>query len=195
MKKVGFIGEGESEVVLLTSSSFSELLVEYDLESVGEIDAMGRGNLENYSEKLDSKLKILVERKAEKIFIISDLEQEPCINHYKQKITNTYNSSIPQVEIISVKAIEAWILADSVTMEKLLRGRFYFDQPESTINLPISELQNIFLYRTGRGLGSSKPRIMKKFIKNGFNLDKAAEHTNCDSAKYFVRKLKEVSEA
>jgi len=191
VKRIGFIGEGDSEVVLFTSISFKDLLFEYNLESVGEINAEGRGKFERFSTQLESKVKILLERKPEKIFIISDLENEACISHYKSIIIKYSNI---QIEVIAVKTIEAWLLADSETLAVLLKGRFHFDFPEKTQELPLYILQKNFMDRIGKGLGNSKPKIMKKFIKNGFGVDRAAKHTNCPSAKYFLKKLKEFSE-
>ena len=193
MKKIGFVCEGETEIRLLVSDMFKDLLSEIDLESVGEFDAGGRDKLLNRDDDVEKKFMILNDRAAEKIFVISDLENDPCISYYTERL---FDYSLLTQNIIAVKAIEAWLLSDSSTLSELLRGRFYYDEPENTDALPLNKLQEIFLEKTGRGLGIGykKPRIMKKFIKNGFTLDGAATHPNCSSVKYFLKKLKEISE-
>lgn len=193
MKLIGFICEGESEIHLLGSNMFKDLLSELNLESVGEFDAGGRNKLLNRDENVEKFFKILNDKAAKKIFVISDLEDDPCISFYKERLYE-YGSST--VNIVAVKAVEAWLLSDSSTLSELLKGRFNYDDPENTNALPLNKLQEIFLEKTGRGLGIGykKPRIMKRFIKNGFTLDGAASHPNCSSVKYFLKKLKEISE-
>jgi len=192
VKKAGFICEGETEVYLLGSGVVKEFLYEMNIESVGEFDAGGRSKLISKDEDVAKKFQILIDKKAEKIFVISDLEDDPCINYYKERL---YNYSSLSINIVAVKAIEAWLLSDSKTLSVLLKGRFHYDLPESTDVLPLNKLQEIFLEKTGRGLGIGykKPRIMKKFIRNGFSLDEAANHPNCSSVKYFLKKLEEFS--
>lgn len=192
MKKVGFICEGETEIILLGSDMVKDLLDELNLESVGEFDAGGRTKLINKDEDVEKKFQILSDKSAEKIFVLSDLEDDPCISYYKHRLFNYSNLT---VNIVAVKAIEAWLLSASKTLAVLLKGRFNYGKPESTDVLPLNKLQEIFLEKTGRGLGIGykKPRIMKRFIRNGFTLDEAAEHPNCSSVKYFLNKLEEFS--
>lgn len=190
MKKIGFICEGPTEIKLLTSQMFRDLLNELNLESVGEFDAGGRDKLTNRDEEVEKKFQILIDKAAEKIFVISDLEHDPCISSYKNRL---FNYSSLSVVIVAVRAIEAWLLSDSKTLSSLLRERFYYDLPEETNVLPVDKLQEIFLTKTGRGLGlgHKKPKIMKRFIRNGFSLDEAAKHPNCSSVNYFLKKLEE----
>lgn len=192
MKKIGFVCEGETEIGLLGSDMFKDLLNEMNLESVGEFDAGGRDKLLTKDEDLEKKFKILNDKAAEKIFILSDLENDPCISYYKERL---FDYSSLTKNIVAVKAIEAWLLSDSTTLSVLLKKRFYYDYPENTDVLPMNKLQEIFLKETGRGLGIGykKPRIMKKFVRNGFTLDGAAEHPQCSSVKYFLKKLEEFS--
>ncbi len=191
MKLFGFIGEGDSETVLLMSEMFKGILNEYDIESVGEFNAEGRGNLLKRKERIESYFKIFEDRGAERVFVLSDLELEACISLHKQKL---YQYSSSKVDIVAVKAIESWLLSDMETLQNMLKKRFQFEEPEKTTNLPLEELQNVFMRETGRGLGKSKPKIMKIFLFNGFSLNSAADHPNNKSAKYFLRKLQEFSE-
>ncbi|MBU2447015.1 MAG: hypothetical protein KJ666_15800 [Bacteroidetes bacterium] len=166
-----------------------------NLKSVGVFDAIGRDSLKNKNVRIESFFNIFNDRGAEIVFILSDLENDPCISFYKDQL---YDYNLPlKIDIVAVKAIESWLLSDSITLSALLQRRFLYDDPENTQTLPLNELQEIFLEVTGRGLGIGykKPRIMKKFIKNGFTLERAATHPNCSSVKYFLKKLKEFSEA
>jgi hypothetical protein len=191
VKLVGFIGEGESEVHLLRSNAFKEFLRDMNLSSVGEFDACGRENLLNRTSRIEDFFKIFGDLQAEKVFILSDLENDPCISNYKSRL---YNYSSLKIALVAVKAIEAWLLSDSDTLSFLLKERFTFADPENTDTLPIIKLREIFIDRTGRGLGIRKPKIIDRFIRGGFTIEKAAEHPNCNSAKYFIRKLKEFTE-
>lgn len=190
MKKIGFIGEGATEIELLRSPDLRNFLNDIGLESVGEFDAMGRDNLINRTKRVESFFKIFNDRSAERVFVISDLEMDPCISYYKSRI---YNYSSIMVNIVAVKAIESWLLSDTKALSYLLKRNFYYDNPEQTRNLPIDELQKIFLNETGRGLGISnrKPKVMRRFIRGGFTLEKASRHPNCPSVNYFINKLKE----
>jgi len=191
VKLVGFIGEGESEVHLLKSSAFKEFLRGMNLLSVGEFDANGRDQLLNKNSRIEDFIKIFNDLNAEKIFILSDLENGPCISYYKSRL---YNYSILKIDIVAVKAIEAWLLSDSATLSFLLKERFTYDDPENTDTLPLIKLREIFIDRVGRGLGIRKPKIIDRFIRSGFTIEKAAEHPNCHSVKYFIKKLKEFAE-
>jgi len=192
VKKIGFIGEGATEIELLRSNGFKVFLNSLGLESVGEFDAMGRENLISRSDRIEDFIKIFNDRNVEKIIILSDLETDPCISYYKSRI---YNYSPKAVNIIAVKAIESWLLSDSSTLSHLLKERFYYNKPEQTVNLPIDELQEIFLAKTGRGLGicNRKPKVMRRFIRTGFSVEKASQHPNCSSVKYFIKKLEEIA--
>ncbi len=192
MKRIGFLCEGASEIVLIRSRMFQEILNELGLTSVGAFDIGGRDNLVNENQIVNKKINILTNLGAERIFVLSDLEFDPCISSYKKKI---YNYSNLIIHIVSVRAIESWLLSDSTTLSNLLKKRYYFEYPESTPGLPLNELQKIFIKETGRGLGIGyrKPKIMKKFIHNGFSLKEASNHPNCSSVKYFLNRLKKLS--
>lgn len=191
MKLLGFIVEGESEKIILESEMFSDLLKYLNLESVGVFDAMGRDNIVNRNKNVESYFKIFIDRNAEKVFVLSDLEDDPCITYYKNRLFS-YNPL--KIDIVAIKAIEAWLLSDSTTLSFLLKERIAYDNPENTDTLPLTKLREIFINKTGQGLGIRKPKIIDRFIRNGFTIEKAAEHPNCHSAKYFIKKLKEFSE-
>ncbi len=86
MRKIGFIGEGSSETIILNSTNFQKLLENFNLECVGVFDASGGGNLNKYNAKINSFFEIFEDREAEKIIVVRDLEDEPCSTALKQKM-------------------------------------------------------------------------------------------------------------
>lgn len=190
MKKIGIIGEGSSETIIFNSEAFNNFSLANQLSIVGVYNAGGRDIILNKSPKIESFFKIFKDLNADYIIIVSDLENDVCISAYKNKIPK-YDDK--QIEIVAVRSIESWLLADTDTLKMLLDTEFYYEYPESTNKLPFDELQEIFLIHTQRGLGPSKPRIMKRFVRSGFSVSNSANHKNCPSAAYFVNKLKEIS--
>ena len=79
-------------------------------------------------------------------------------------------------------------MADSNTLSKVFGKEYQFDFPENENN-PREKLREIFIRETGRGIGDSKPRFAKRFLKEGFSVSNAANHPNCNSAKYFLSRL------
>ncbi len=90
--------------------------------------------------------------------------------------------------IVSVKKIEAWFLADSITLSSIFKGKFEFENPENETD-PRQILKDLFVAKTGRGIGDSKPKFATRMVNNGFSVVNAAAHPNCSSAKYFLQKL------
>jgi hypothetical protein len=183
MVKVGFICEGETEKIIVDSVDFKNILAANNLELVNAIDATGNGNL--LPKNIIPFIESLKDNGAEKIFILTDLDEDACITKTKARI----NAPETVVVIISVKQIEAWFLADSITLSKIFTKEFQFDYPENEIS-PREKLREIFMNEIGRGFGDGKPRFAKWIIKEGFSLLNAATHSNCNSAKYFLNKLK-----
>lgn len=182
MVKVGFICEGETEKIIIDSIDFKNILASYNLQLVNAIDATGNGNLlpKNISPFIES----LKDEGAEKIFILTDLDEELCITKTKERILAPETVLV----IISIKQIEAWFLADSVTLSKIFRKAFAFDFPENE-KYPREKLRDIFVVQTGRGIGDSKPKFAKRILNEGFSVSNAAAHPNCNSAKYLLNKL------
>ena len=126
-------------------------------------------------------IEILKDDGAELIFILTDLDTDKCITKTKERINAPYGI----VVIISVQQIEAWFLADSITLSSIFKSKYLFKFPEKE-NYPREKLKEIFIKKTGRGIMDSKPRFAKWMIKNGFSVINAAQHLNCKSAKYFI---------
>ena len=186
MVKLGFIVEGDTEKILVESSRFSEWLNAHDLELIRPVlDANGSGNL--LPKHLEPMVKLLHAKDAQHIIILTDLENEFDVAVVKQRIANPHTDLI----FVAVKAIEAWFLADSQAMCQWLKlDNFFESQPEATKALPWERLNEIAKGLNQRGTGKSKPMFAKRMIKHyGFDVLKAAGHTDCPSAKHFCEGL------
>jgi hypothetical protein len=183
MVKVGFICEGETEKIIIESADFKNILASNNLQLVKAIDATGNGNL--LPKNIAPFIEILKDDGAEKIFILTDLDKDLCITKTKERI----NAPEPVIVIIAVKQIEAWFLADSFTLSKIFKKEFYFEYPEAENN-PREKLRAVFMNEIKKGFGDGKPRFAKWIVKEGFSVLNSAAHTNCNSAKYLLDKLK-----
>ena len=182
MVKVGFICEGETEKIIVDSVDFKNILSSNNLQLVNTIDAKGNGNL--LPKNIVPFIESLKDNGAEKIFILTDLDEDVCITKTKERI----NAPETIVVVIAVKQVEAWFLADSITLSKMFGKEFHFDFPENE-NSPIERLRDIFVTQTGSGIGPSKLSFAKRIVKEGFSVSNAANHPNCNSAKYLLSKL------
>lgn len=187
--KVGFICEGKTEKKIIQSGKFQQYLTEIGIQVVGEIiDADGNDhllpqNLPNFSLQL-------IDKGADRIVIITDLDKESCITFTKNRINP--NQDKDKIVIVAVKEIESWFLADSFTLSFLLKENFEFPKPEEQID-PFEKLRDIFLTKRGRGIGT-KYKLARHMLKYGFSVENAAQHPNCPSAAYFLKKLKQLTE-
>ena len=168
MVKVGFICEGETEKIIVESVAFKKFLAANKLEFVKAFDATGNGNL--LPENITPMIKNLIEEGAEKIFIITDLDEDTCITKTKKRIKAPEGTIV----IVAVKKIEAWFLSDSKTLSSIFKGNFEFEYPENEAD-PRQTLKDLFLNKTGRGIGESKPRFATKMINAGFSLVNSSE--------------------
>lgn len=190
MVKVGFICEGDVEKILIESVNFQSFLKRLNIECVKPvINATGKDNL--LPHRIAEHRQNLTNKGAEKIIIITDLDDNVCLTLIKDRIRPNEN----EIVIISVKQVEAWFLADSVTMSNFCGQDFFFEFPESE-NIPYETIRKELFRITGRGYGrSAKLRFADKFIQsNGFSIENAAKHPNCPSAKYFIKKLESLNQ-
>jgi len=184
MVNISFIVEGKVEKIFIDNLNNTGWLNSKNIKQVGPvIDAKGGGNLNS------NNLVFFIEQSKifnpDKIIILSDLENEPCYTKAKERLGNCNIGII----VIAKKAIEAWFLADSELVETLTNGKEKnFEYPEETNLMPYDTFKNLLLKHTSRGSGS-KVAFAKKVLKNGFSIDRASEHNNCKSAKYFINKL------
>jgi len=190
MVKIGFICEGQTEQIFLQSDRFKELLASLNIESLPVIDAEGAGNLLPHN--ISGYIERLEKQGAQSIFILTDLDEDICITKTKERI-----SARPQdIVIIAVKKIEAWFLACTPVMRKLLgEPGFTFPSPENE-RQPFETINQLLIQYIGRGIGkktAGKVKLVFRMINEGFTLADAAAHPNCHSARYLLKKLTEIA--
>ena len=188
MVKLGIIAEGDTETTFLKyNKKFQLLLNELNIELVSVIDGKG-GELHSDS-LLNSKKAILKDEGANKIIILTDLDELP---DFETKKSQLDLSDIDEV-VISKKAFEAWFLADTNTIKVAIESPDYFCKSPEEISNPFEEIKRLAIqFRNGRGYGS-KPLLAKKMNALDFNIENAANHHNCPTAKYFINKLRLIS--
>ncbi len=196
VERVGFIYDGETEEIILKSPMFCKYIASIGLRCFGVIKYKS-GKLSHYSEQL-------LRREAERVIILTDMEQSPCFTEvferYREDKLNEYHKII-----VAKKMGEAWLLADTDTLKGILRiGRAIpfngNNNPESE-NDPhhkINELLSRHANRTGNKKKAvkftSKPLLAKKFLDNGFTMEAAIAHPNCRFVKYFDNYLRSLVE-
>ena len=188
MVKIGFIVEGAVDKMILGSRIFQEYLTTLGIDFIKDVvDAGGNGNLLPHN--IEKHTKILEDKGATKIFILTDLDADQCITLTKERINSLPNQTVA----VSIKEVEAWFLADVLAMQTLLIDpSFTIDNPE-VIENPFEEIRRLRVKKTGRGVGSKVILAYQMIDKCGFSIIRAAEHPNCSSAKYFLNKLQEIA--
>ncbi len=181
--KIGFIVEGETEALILNSDNFKAILRDLNLVTVGIINAGGNKNLLPHNILVHQAN--LIKKGAEKIVILTDLDDDQCITKTKERITERDKQDI----IVAIKQIESWFLADSILLTHLFNQSFTFDYPEKE-NVPFNTLRALLIQFKGRGIPKKVP-MASKMINSGFSIQNAANHPNCPSANYFLTKLKQ----
>jgi hypothetical protein len=189
MVKIGFICEGATESILIESETFQKQLSKLNLDCIlPPIDVKGKDNL--LPHRIEEHRESLNQFKPNFIIILTDLDENKCFTLTKDRIKPLET----EIVIISVKQIESWFLADSILMSKLCKKNISYNYPENE-NVPINTINQLVKDSTGRGIGiHSKTKFAKTAIRNGFSIENAAKHPNCDSAKYFIQKLKSLSD-
>lgn len=188
MVNVGFICEGDTEAKIVKSEAFQRLLTVSNLHCVLPIEnADGNGNLLPHN--IREKRETLEQANASIIFILTDLDQDASISHTKQRIGEYPNQHI----IVAVQEAEAWFLADTSTLSRLLNKPVFFEYPEQD-SQPFETIRRLFIEQTGRGIGT-KPMLARRMLKYGFTIENAARHPNCTSANYFLTKLQTLASA
>ena len=191
MVKVGFICEGDTEFYLLESEAFKQLLQSLNIFPVRVINARGSGNLLPHN--IAGYINILENEETEVIVILTDLDDDACITQTKGRIS----ARDQDIVIISVKKIEAWFLAETITLRQILgQPNFTFAFPENEAN-PFNTISSLLLEHTDRGVGKSnstgaKIKLVKRMLDYGFSMQNASAHANCASVKYFVDKLAQI---
>jgi len=193
MVNIGFICEGYTEKTIIDSKLFQYFLKNINLNFVGSINT--KSNSQLLPHLISKHNKTLEKMGAWKILIITDSDKDTIEKVYERIKPN------PDLHIliIAVKKIESWFLSNNQTLEKITT-KTYHDFVNEQINkkLPINveelgtpydKLKEIIRQNTNiRAL--DKLEIADLFIENGFDI----ENSNCESAKYFIKKLREISE-
>ena len=188
MVKLGFIVEGDTEKIILESDNFIKLLEKLRINFIPEIiNTKGNGNLLPHNIEKHSQL--LIDKGATKIVILTDLDEDSCITLTKERIKPLEN----HIVVVSVKQIESWFLADTLAMRTFFSDETYEEQnPESHL-IPFVEIHRLKLEKVGSGIGKSKIKLANTLVNRvDFSIERAAEHPNCSSAKYFIDKIKQV---
>lgn len=181
MVRVGFIVEGDCEKIVVESSVFRQFLQENGCQLVTPVvDAKGGGNL--LPQNIDVFISVLESNGVDKIYVLTDLEDEPSVAVVKSRIQHAKVETV----FVAVKALEAWFLADSPAMSKWLGIDLSEAYPEVTINKPWDRLKEVSKELGKPGPGS-KPAFAKKMTKYfGFSVGQAATHPNCPSARELI---------
>lgn len=189
--KIGFVVEGDTEKLLIESTNFRNWATQHNIEiGIPVINAEGGGNLcpRRIEKYINS---CLTQVKPDKLVVLTDLECEPCITQVKQRIGNGRVTKI----FVARKAIEAWFLADTQAMRTWLEHTEFFEElPEQTVGMPWERLRDVsktFLKRDPEGKVLFTRKIINRF---SFSIERAATHPNCQSANYFLEKLKEIAQ-
>jgi len=186
MVKVGFIVEGASERIIVESKIFKDFLQSRGYELITPVvDARGGGNL--LPQNIGAFISRLDMAGAEKIFILTDLEDEPHVQIVRDRVAHQRI----HFAFVAVKALEAWYLADSQAINAWLGTDDFFENtPEATQEKPWDRLKQIAAERNTRGPGN-KVAFAKKVSQNwGFAIERAAAHPACSSARELIDHFK-----
>jgi len=185
---LGFIVEGGTEKLILEETDFFRFLNAHKILCIKNvIDATGNDHLlpvqrKEYVDKLKRQ-------GANRIIILTDQEDEPCVSAVKTRILGDYTEQT--CVVVAKKEIESWFLSDTGAI------RSYIEDPEYLCNDPEAEVEPYELIKKLRvekaGIGTStKKTLAKQIISNhGFSIEGAASHDKCTSARYFLDKVLE----
>jgi hypothetical protein len=184
MVKLGIICEGESEGIIFNTPQFKEWLASLNVEFVGFAETGSKTQYQ--TDLLPKHRKILLDKGAERIIALLDLDKDACITLTKQSIPQFDD----QIVVVAVKEFENWYLADSEAMTTFVGKPITVKEPES-YNEPLDEVIKLY----GKRYYKSKPKLAKSMKRCGFTIQRAAEHPNCASARYFLTKLQALATA
>jgi len=187
--KLGIICEGETEPIILDTPSFRTFIAQFDIELVAVTQAGGKKEYE--AERIDKHRKILLDKGAEHIFVLVDLDRDTCITLTKEAISQHADQTV----IVAVKEFENWYLADSEALSQFTGTTESILFPEQD-NDPVTTIVNLGLEsQRFRRFRKSKVLLANAMKSNGFTVENAARHPNCSSANYFLNKLQTLASA
>lgn len=181
MVKVGFIVEGATEKTLIEAKSFQEWAKQKGIEiCLPVINAEGSGNLLPHN--IEDSIKRVKKNNPNYVVILTDLDDTKTPQAVKERIGAQYTDFI----FVAVKAIEAWFLADSAALSFWLKTQVYEEYPEETTGMPWDKLGELAKELGQKGTGARKQKFAERMTQYyGFQLERAANHPNCPSAKAF----------
>lgn len=190
MVKIGFIVEGGCEKIVLKAVEFQTYLKTQRIKQVGDvIDMDGKGNLKQSSTRMNTQVQLLRDAGAEWVVVLRDMDNVDSFSTIKREV---YQASDIKT-CVAVQELEAWFLADSETLSALFQTNFSHDLPE-TVPKPFELLIALRQQYTGRGIGDKKV-FARTMLAGGFTIERAAQHPNCPSARYFLTKLQTLASA
>jgi len=195
MVKIGFICEGDTEAIFLSSQNFKNLLISKNLEMVEKpINVKGNGNLLPHN--IINYTNILLEKGARKIFILADLENDSCVTKTKERIKP--NTEI-HVLVVSKKMIESWLISDLVTLFKVLKitkkTKFNYNINSEVLDNPKKEIKDLIKKYRPNLKAVNEKLIINLFLENEFSLERASQNiflNKNNSLEYFIKKLETI---
>jgi hypothetical protein len=189
MVNVGFIVEGHCEKAVLGSAGFHVFLSKAGVTNVYDVqNVKGKDNL--LTDTATSLAQILRDKGATHILVLRDLDDLPDRETAQKEVIRAIDLSV----CVAVRELEAWFLADSDTLSAIFKTSFFFEHPEQESN-PFETLNQLSRqFRQGRGI-DDKRKFTNLMLANGFSIEKAAEHPNCPSARYFLTTLQTLASA
>ncbi len=184
MVKLGIICEGETEGIHFNTTAFKRLLQGFGLELISVVETGSK--TQYFQDRLLKYRQILIDRGAEKIITLVDLDRDTCITFTKQAIPQFADQTI----VVAVQEFENWYLADSSALSNLVGRKTQIENPEQE-----ADAVKVITQLRGKGFGHSKPRLANAILNNGFTVERAADHPNCPSARYFLDKLQTLASA
>ena len=191
MVTVGFVVEGDSDKHLVESELFRKWLHEdCNLEVVGQV-VNAAGNM--CSRNVEDKVRLLrIEANPDKVVVLADLDPDGRVQCVRERKKNIIGSQDIDIDLVAIarKALESWFLADTEAMCRWLGDDTFCEvAPETLTGMPWDRLKEL-RDEKGRGPGKNRFIFAKKFIrKHEFDVKRAAQHTQCPSARYFVERL------
>lgn len=191
MVKVGFIVEGDTEKVIVSSLPFKNWVSQFNVEIIDHIiNAKGGGNL--LPHKINDMIETLKNKGANHIFILTDLEHYPSISHVKERVNH------PQItdSFITIVSTESWFLACSKALGFWLEKNteYYIDDPENrSIEKPFERIKALGLKEKNRGCRNKITLAKDMMQRCGFSFEEILQHPNCSSIKYIETVLKSLN--
>ena len=184
MVKLGLICEGESGLIIFDTDEFKAFLAGMSIDLVGVVETGSK--TQYFEDRLIKHRSILIDRGAEKVIALIDLDADTCITETKNKIQIFDQQTV----VVAVKEFENWYLADSNALSRFTEQKIVIEHPEQD-NDALTTIIDLYKKRFPK----SKPRLAKTMKRYGFSVENAANHPNCPSARYFLTKLQTLATA